>query len=88
MAFEFPRVDFNPLIDEPAKKSLFLFLENKHHLREVYQYRQQLQLIWTKTTATQKELVEALQEWCKQAESSRVETLRRFVVKLRGYVVA
>ncbi len=76
------------LLDEPGKQSLFRFLEDKHHLKEVYHYREKLQLIWNRTTANQKELIDALQEWCKQAEASGVETLRRFVEKLRRYALA
>jgi len=75
------------LLDEPGKQSLFRFLEDKHHLKEVYHYREKLQLIWNRTTANQKELIDALQEWCKQAEASGVETLRRFVEKLRRYAL-
>lgn len=76
------------LLDEPGQQSLSRFLANKHHLREVYHYRQKLQFIWSRTTASQKELIDALQDWCKQAEASGVETLRQFVVKLRSYAVA
>jgi stearoyl-CoA desaturase (Delta-9 desaturase) len=76
------------LLDESGKQSLSSFLEDKHRLKEVYHYREKLQSIWSKTTANQKELIEALQEWCKQAEASSVETLREFVRKLRKYAVA
>lgn len=76
------------LIDESGKQSLGQFLEDKQALKTVYDYRQALQAIWSKTTATQKELVDALQEWCKQAEDSGIETLRQFVAKLRCYAVA
>lgn len=76
------------LIDESGKQSLGQFLEDKQTLKTVYDYRQALQAIWSKTTATQKELVDALQEWCKQAEDSGIETLRQFVAKLRCYAVA
>lgn len=76
------------LIDEPSKQSLSAFLSNNERLNEVYQYRQKLQLIWSKTTATQKELIESLQEWCKQAEATGVENLQRFVMKLRTYATS
>lgn len=75
------------LIDEASKQSLLDFLSNKQQLKEVYHFRQKLQAIWSRTTASQKELVEALQEWCKQAEESGVKSLHQFVAKLRSYVV-
>lgn len=52
----------------------------------VYQYRLKLQNIWAKSTATQKELLESLQEWCRQAEASGISALREFVKTLKGYV--
>jgi len=80
------REDF---IMKPAqKKSLATILENFHSLRTVYQYRMTLQDIWSRRAASQKELLEALQEWCKQAEATGIETLRNFSLRLKTYVPA
>ncbi len=68
------------------KKRLASVLENFQSLRVVYQYRMKLQDIWSKSTASQKELLDALQEWCQQAEATGIETLRRFVRLLKTYV--
>jgi stearoyl-CoA desaturase (delta-9 desaturase) len=61
-------------------------LENFQSLRVVYQFRVKLQDIWSRSTASQKELIEALQEWCQQAEATGIETLRRFSQRLKTYV--
>jgi stearoyl-CoA desaturase (delta-9 desaturase) len=61
-------------------------LENFHSLRIVYQFRMRLQEIWNHSTASQKELLEALQEWCQQAEATGMEVLLRFAQTLRTYV--
>ena len=61
-------------------------LENFQSLRVIYQFRVKLQEIWSRSTASQKELLEALQEWCQQAESTGIETLRRFADRLKTYV--
>ena len=45
-----------------------------------------LQEIWNHSTASQKELIEALQDWCQQAEASGMEALLRFAKQLRTYV--
>jgi len=45
-----------------------------------------LQAIWAKSTATQKELLEALQEWCRQAEATGIVSLREFVQRLKAYI--
>ncbi len=74
------------LVSEQEKERLKEVLAERENLKLVYQYRLKLQDIWNSTTATQKELLEALQEWCRQAESSSLEVLRRFAAQLRGYV--
>jgi stearoyl-CoA desaturase (Delta-9 desaturase) len=73
------------LIDESGRQRLRNFLESTKALNQVYSYRQKLQAIWSKTTATQRELVEALTEWCHQAETSGILALQRFAIELRQY---
>jgi stearoyl-CoA desaturase (delta-9 desaturase) len=68
------------------KHLLAKVLENFHSLKVTYQFRIKLQDIWSKSTATQKELLDALQEWCQQAEATGIETLRRFSTHLKMYV--
>lgn len=74
------------LLSAKAKTRLQTLLERCEQLRLVYHYRQSLQNIWLKTAASQKELVEALQQWCKQAEDSGLEVLRQFAIQIKGYV--
>jgi stearoyl-CoA desaturase (delta-9 desaturase) len=61
-------------------------LDNFQSLRVVYQFRLKLQDIWGRSTASQKELLEALQEWCRQAEATGIEALLRFANSLKTYV--
>jgi|SRR3990167_730245 len=68
------------------KKRLANLLENFQSLHIVYQFRLKLQDIWSRSTATQKELLDALQEWCQQAEATGIEVLRRFAGHLKTYV--
>ena len=51
------------------------------------QFREKLQAIWNRTTASHKELIEALQEWCKQAEQSGIAALQDFAAYVRNYTV-
>lgn len=74
------------LVNEESKQHLESVLEKHHSLSVVYQFRLKLQNIWARSTATQKELVDALQEWCKQAEASGIEALRDFVKHVKAYV--
>lgn len=61
-------------------------LENFQSLRVVYQFRLKLQEIWSRSTASQKDLLEALQEWCQQAEETGIDVLLRFANRLKTYV--
>jgi stearoyl-CoA desaturase (Delta-9 desaturase) len=76
------------LVDEAGRKRLELFLARTQQLKVAYQFRKKLQDIWAKTTATQKELMDALQDWCKQAESTGIKCLQDFVTYLQSYTVA
>jgi len=74
------------LLSPRATSRLEALLARYERLRMVYAYRQSLQQIWLKTATSQKELIDALQAWCKQAEESGVEVLRQFSEQIKSYV--
>lgn len=74
------------LVDASDQAQLHKTLEQYNALKVVYQFRIKLQNIWAKSTASQAELLEQLQDWCKQAEASGIAVLRDFVKHLKGYV--
>jgi stearoyl-CoA desaturase (delta-9 desaturase) len=74
------------LMKASHKLRLAKLLDNFQSLRVVYQFRIRLQDIWSRSTASQKELLEALQEWCQQAEATGIEALRLFSNRLKKYV--
>lgn len=76
-----------PLVSESGKQRLKDTLERCHSLQQAYHYRERLQEIWGRTTASQKELLDALQEWCKQAEMTSISALREFSKNLKSYVI-
>ena len=73
------------LLNEEGKRQLADVIDKHHMLALVYQYRLKLQSIWERTTATQRELLEALQEWCQQAEATGITALRKFAGDLAGF---
>ena len=73
------------LLNEEGKRQLADAIDKHHMLALVYQYRLKLQAIWSRTTATQRELLEALQEWCKQAEATGIIALRKFAANVAGF---
>ncbi len=74
------------LLTQKAKERLERVLMSCDELRLVYIYKCSLQAVWLKTASSQKELVDALQQWCRQAEASGLDVLRQFAMQLRGYV--
>ena len=73
------------LLNEEGKQQIAEVINNYQVLALVYHYRLKLQAIWGRTTATQRELLEALQDWCKQAEATGVLALRNFAASLAGF---
>lgn len=73
------------LLNDEGKRQLADVIDKHHMLALVYQYRLKLQAIWGRTTATQRELLEALQEWCKQAEATGIIVLRKFAASMAGF---
>lgn len=75
-------------LDAPVKQSLMGFLEHNVRLNQVYEYRERLSAIWAESAASQKELLEALQKWCQEAEATGVKSLREFASYIQGYTLA
>lgn len=74
------------LLSPKSHSHLQALLERYETLRTAYAFRESLQYVWQKTASSQKELIEALQAWCKQAEDSGLESLRQFSIQLKNYV--
>jgi len=72
------------LFNKRERNHLAALLKKQKMLRKVYYYRMKLEEIWTKTTASQKELIEAVQDWCKKAEESGIAVLKDFAMQLKS----
>lgn len=75
------------LLSPKSSSKLQDLLEKYENLRLAYNYRQSLQNIWLKTASSQKELVDSLQAWCKQAEESGLDVLSQFSKQIKSYVL-
>ncbi|WP_373509519.1 transposase, partial [Thiocapsa sp.] len=53
----------------------------------VYQFRERLQEIWDRKAPSQEALLNALQDWCQQAEATGIQALERFSQNLRGFAL-
>jgi stearoyl-CoA desaturase (delta-9 desaturase) len=72
-------------LDTGARVRLEQLLAQSQSLMTVYQYRERLRELWERTTPSQEALLNALQEWCQQAEATGIQALQRFARNLRGY---
>lgn len=77
------------LIDEVSKNRLQTMLRSNQTLDTVYEFKLRLQEIWKRSSGTQDALIllQALQEWCKQAEATGIRYLRDFAASLRSYTL-
>jgi stearoyl-CoA desaturase (delta-9 desaturase) len=73
------------LLDEASRSWLNNVLANNQTLNTVYAMKQKLADIWQRSATTQEHLVQALQEWCREAEETGIERLREFAAQLRTY---
>lgn len=67
------------------KLKLAEVLRQSQQLSTIYSMRQDLSALWSRSNASKEQLLKQLQDWCQRAESSGIESLRVFSLKLRCY---
>lgn len=72
-------------LDDAARTRLEEILGQNETLATVYRFRERLQEIWERRTQNQEALLHALQDWCRQAESTGIQALAQFAQSLRGF---
>lgn len=72
-------------LDEAARMRLNEILDKSQVLATVHQSREKLQQIWQRTADSQEALLQSLQQWCAEAESSGIKALEDFARSLRRY---
>lgn len=77
--------EVDTVLDEQSQSRLAMLLKNNERLQQVYQLRAKLLTLWEAQTTSSKELLDALQDWCRQAEATGIEVLREFVTTLKRY---
>ena len=73
------------LLSGEARVCLERALAHSDALETVYRSKRQLQALWQQRHATQEHLLEALRDWCRQAEESGVRALEEFARTLPAY---
>ncbi|MFZ0791089.1 MAG: fatty acid desaturase [Chromatiaceae bacterium] len=74
-------------LDANARQRLEQLLGQSQTLATVYQFREHLQDIWERRAPSQEAMLRALQDWCRQAEETRIQALERFAQNLKGFTL-
>ena len=74
-------------LDEVERGALDEALGLNQRLETVYGFRQRLQEIYEQRSTSRESLLQALQEWCVQAETTGIQALQDFARSLRGYTL-
>ncbi len=72
-------------LDLTARQRLNTLLQENASMRVVYEFSQRLQSLWNEKALSYEALLQALKEWCEQAEASGIEALREFAREVRMY---
>ena len=72
-------------LSDDEKNQLEQLMKNNSQLRKMIEMRRELHLIWSRSTASQEQLVDQLRAWCYRAEESGNAILRDFSLRLRRY---
>ena len=70
----------------PAERArLAVTLAASRQLQNIYAMREELSSLWSRSTETSEQLLARLQDWCRRAEMSGIDSLARFSFTLKRY---
>jgi stearoyl-CoA desaturase (delta-9 desaturase) len=72
-------------LQESEKAQLSAVLAHSKALQTMQDMRIELSAIWGRSNSTREQLLQQLQDWCVRAESSGIQALRDFSLRLRSY---
>ncbi|UAW98306.1 acyl-CoA desaturase [Halopseudomonas nanhaiensis] len=73
------------LLEPRQEERVQTMLSHSQTLRVIYEKRLALQQIWGRTSANGHDMLQALRDWCAQAEASGIKSLQDFAMVLRSY---
>ncbi len=76
------------MLSADARERLDTALRQSDTLARAYDFRQRLKAIWHERSASHERLVQALREWCEEAEASGIASLQEFARRLPRYSMA
>ncbi len=73
------------LLSDSYRQQLTELTDMNEIMETIYQMKQDLLQVWKKRTATKDDLLNAMQDWCKEAENSGIRALEDFSHTLKQY---
>jgi stearoyl-CoA desaturase (delta-9 desaturase) len=70
---------------EPERATLAKAMETSKALSTIYAMRQELNVLWERSTESSEQLLARLQDWCHRAETSGIASLAQFSSQLKRY---
>jgi len=72
-------------MDDASISELKEVLSSNQELETIYKFRMQLQEVWDRAASNHEILVQALKDWCAQAEETGIQVLQDYAKSLRNY---
>ena len=75
-------------LDAASRERMTAFTEKHPRLRTVCEFRARLAELTERNGRNAEGMVEALKDWCREAEATGIRTLADFAARLKGYRLA
>ena len=75
------------LIDATARIRISQLVDTSPMLKTIYELKLQLQDVWAKRSGNGEEMLDAIKQWCLDAETSGIQALLDFSEELKSYTV-
>jgi len=72
-------------LDDDAKDLFKQYINTSPTMETIIKYRDDLKEIWESKGKTTEQMIEAIKEWCQEAEKSGVEVLQNYAKKIQTY---
>jgi stearoyl-CoA desaturase (delta-9 desaturase) len=74
-------------LDDARRERMQAYIAERPQLKQLLEYRQRLLAIYEIRSADAAAKMEALRDWCREAEASGVAALQEFSARLKGYAL-
>ncbi|MFB3103345.1 MAG: transposase, partial [Pseudomonadales bacterium] len=72
---------------DAGKNHISELVEAHPDIKVIYELRLRLQAVWSNRSGSADELLNALKQWCQDAEATGLGVLRDFVEELKSYSI-